>query len=219
MVVALGVLLAVGVATAQAPRGQAQRGQTPRGQAPPGPAVGSWASYRWTPSLTQTVPVVVQQPRPGGPPTWSVAQETVPVPPLMVTYAIVRGDRRSYTLQIVTQAQPDGPPLSVTQVTVDRASGKALRSVIRGAKGTVPTPESGIRPFREADVAQGRREEVAVPAGRMSAVHGAAQGAEVWVSDQVPPLGLVKGVWRDGTVELVASGATGAKDLLRAPAK
>lgn len=202
--VALGVLTAASVATAQAPRG---------------PAVGSWASYRWTPSLTQTVPVLVQQPGASGQVTWSVAQETVPAPPLIVTYAIVRGDRRSYTLQIVTQVQPDGRPLSVTHVTVDRASGKALRSVIQGSKGTVATPESGVRPLHEADVAQGRREEVTVPAGRLTAVHGAAHGAEVWVSDQVPSMGLVKGVWREGTLELVASGASGAKGLLRAPAR
>ncbi len=185
-------------------------------QAPSGPAVGSWASYRWTSTLTQTVPVLVQQPGAGGQASWSVAQESQPPPPLIVTYSIVRGDRRTYTLQIVTRDQPDGRPLSITQVTVNRASGKAVRSVIRYPKGVIATPESGLRPFREAAVAQGRREEVTVPAGRLAALHGAAQGAEVWVSDQVPAFGLVKGVWREGMAELVSSASTGAPDLFKA---
>jgi len=181
----------------------------------PGPAVGASATYRWTSTLTQTVPVLVRQPGPGGQIAWSVVQESAAPEPIVVTYAVVRGNARSYTLQIVTRARPDGPPLSVTQVTVARTSGKAVRSVIQGAKRPVATPESGLRPIREADVAQARREEVTVPAGRFSAVHGAAQGAEVWVSDQVPVLGLVKAVWRDGTLELVSSAPSGAQDLLK----
>jgi hypothetical protein len=54
-----------------------------------------------------------------------------------------------------------------------------------------------------------------VPAGRLAAVHGTAQGAEVWVADTVPGLALVKAAWRDGTLELVSSGQSGAKDLLK----
>jgi hypothetical protein len=185
----------------------------------PGPAAGAWASYRWTPTVTQTVPVLVQQPGAGGQVTWSVEQESTAAAPIVVTYGVVRADRKTYTLQIVTQARSDGPPLSVTQVTVSRASGKAVRSLVRGAKGAVATPESGLRPFRETEVAQGRREDVTVPAGRLSAVHGTAQGAEVWVSDQVPALGLVKGVWPDGTLELLKSAATGATDQLKTAAK
>ncbi len=184
-----------------------------------GPAVGASATYRWTSTLTQTVPVLVQQPGAGGQVAWSVAQESVAPGPIAVTYAVIRGNAKSYTLQIVTRARPDGPPLSVTQVTVGRGSGKAVRSVVQGAKGPVATPESGLRPIREADVAQGRREEVAVPAGRFTVIHGAAQGAELWVSDQVPVLGLVKGVWREGTLELVASSPSGAQDLLKKGAK
>jgi hypothetical protein len=182
----------------------------------PGPAVGAWATYRWVSTASQTVPVLVQQPAPGGPATWSVAQESQAPPPILVTYAVVRGDRKTYTLQIVTQEAPDGPPLSVTQVTVDRASGKAVRSVTRRGKGVVATPESPPRPFREAGVAQGRREELAVAAGRFATVHGTAQGAEVWVSDTVPVLGLVKGVWPGGTLELVGSAPRGARDLFKA---
>jgi hypothetical protein len=187
-----------------------------QGAKSPGPTVGAWASYRWTSTIRQTVPVLVQQSRPGGPGTLSVVQEPVAPGPIMVTYGVVRADRRSYTLQIVTQEGPDTPPLSITQVTVDRASGKSQRSVIRGIKGLVVTPESALRPFREAGVPQGQREEVIVPAGRMTVVHGNAQGAEVWVADAVPVLGLVKAVWNDGTLELVSSGQSGTKDLLKA---
>jgi hypothetical protein len=190
----------------------------PAKAAPAGPAVGSWATYRWTSTLAQTVPTLLQQTGAGGQVTWSVGQESAPPPPLLVTYSIPRGDRQTYTLQIVTQARPDSRPLSVTQTTVNRRTGKAVRSVIRYPKGVIATPESGLRPFREAAV-QGQREEVSVPAGRFTALHGAAQGADAWVSDQVPAMGLVKGVWREGTLELAGSGATGAQDLLKAGAK
>ncbi|HEV8674048.1 MAG TPA: hypothetical protein VGX21_08380 [Methylomirabilota bacterium] len=182
---------------------------------PQGPAVGGWASYRWTSTLTQTVPVVVQQTTAAGPGALSVVQEAAPLPPVIVTYSVVRGDRRTYTLQITTHEQPDSPPLSVTQVTVDRASGKARRSLIRYPKGLIATPESGLRPVRETDVAQGRPEEITVPAGRFTATRGAAQGAEVWASNQVPALGLVKATWREGTLELRTSGTTGATDLFK----
>jgi hypothetical protein len=181
--------------------------------------VGSWASYRWNSTIRQTVPVLVQQAGDGGPVAWAVIQESAPPPPLIVTYAIAQGDRRTYTLQIVTQDLPDGVPLSVTHTTVDRASGKAVRSLIRYPKGVIATPESGLRPWREADVPQGQRESVTVPAGTFTAVHGSARGAEVWVSDSVPALGLVKGTWAEGTLELLSSAATGARDLLRAPAR
>jgi hypothetical protein len=186
-----------------------------QGAKPPGLAVGAWASYRWTSTLSQTVPVLVQQTGAGGRVGLSVVQESVAPGPNVVTYGVVRADRGSYTLQIVTQAGPDAPPLSITQVTVDRASGKARRSVIRGLKGLVATPDSALRPFWEAAVPQGQREEVVVPAGRLSAVHGKAQGAEVWVADTVPVLALVKAVLPDGVLELLGSGPSGAKDLLK----
>jgi hypothetical protein len=134
--------------------------------------------------------------------------------PLFVTYSIVRGNPTTYTLQIVTHERVDGPPLSVTQVTVNRRSGRAVRSVIQSPKGVVATPESGLRPIQEGDVEGGRPEDVVVPAGRFSAVRGSVREADAWVSDQVPPLGLVKAVWPSGTLDLVESTATGARDLM-----
>ncbi|MGH7266540.1 MAG: hypothetical protein ACREMB_17085 [Candidatus Rokuibacteriota bacterium] len=178
--------------------------------APPGPAVGAWATYRWTSSMRQDVPVLVTDP--SGQIT--LAQESTPPPPLFVTYAVVRADARSYTLQIVTRKRPDDSPLAVTQVRIDRGSGKALRSVTQRPNGVIETPESGLRPFHQATT-QGTEEQVAVPSGRFTAVRAGYRGGTVWVSDQVPPLGLVKATFPNGTLELVRHGTSGAKDLLR----
>jgi hypothetical protein len=178
------------------------------------PVVGSWATYQWTSSLRQEVPVLIQQRGADGQVTWSVEKESTSPAPVFVTYAIVRADAKSYVLQIVTRATLEGTPLSITQVTVDRASGKALRSVIQRPKGLIATPESGLRPFRQA-VVKGTPETVEVPAGRMPAVRAAYGAGTVWVSDQVPALGLVKATFPDGELELVQSGASDAKDLLR----
>ena len=181
-----------------------------------GPAVGSSATYRWTSSTAQPIVVVLQEPQAGGAPTKvSVREERATPDPVYVTYGVVRADRGTYTLQIVTQERPGSTPLSVTQVTVNRGSGKAVRAVTRGPKGATRTPESGLRPLRESALANGRREAVTVPAGRFDAVQGDAAGGQVWVSDSVPALGLVKGTWPDGTLELVQSAPGGATDLLR----
>lgn len=180
----------------------------------PGPTVGAWATYQWTSTLNREVAVLVREERPGGQVAWSVTRESAPPSPIFVTYAIVRGDARTYTLQIVTQTSLEGAPLSVTQVTIDRASGKALRSVIQRPKGVIATPESGLRPFRQGAV-KGTEEAVAVPAGRFTAMRAPYRDGTVWVSDQVPALGLVRATFPTGTLELVRSGSAGAKDLLR----
>ena len=179
-----------------------------------GPAVGSWATYEWRSTAKTDIPVLVQQPGASGAATWSVDRETVPPRPIFETFSVVRGDAKTYVLQIVTRTTPEGTPLSVTQVTVDRASGKALKSVIRDKKGVIPTPESGLRPLREASV-RGTPEEVTVPAGRFTAVKAPHRNGTVWVSDRVPALGIVKGIFPDGQLELVKSGTSGAQDLLR----
>ena len=196
---ALMVLLALGVAVEAAAQG---------------PAVGGWATYEWRSAAKVDVPVLVRQSGAGGAASWSVDREASTPRPIFVTYSVVRGDAKSYVLQIVTRPTADGTPLSVTQVTVDRASGKALKSVIRDKKGVIPTPESGLRPLRQAGV-QGAPEEVTVPAGRFTAVKAPYRNGTVWVSDQVPALGVVKGAFPDGELELVKRGTAGAQDLLR----
>ncbi|HEX2501675.1 MAG TPA: hypothetical protein VHO73_09465 [Methylomirabilota bacterium] len=178
------------------------------------PAVGGWATYEWRSAAKVDVPVLVQQPGTAGTATWSLDREASAPRPIFVTYSVVRGDAKSYVLQIVTRPTADGTPLSVTQVTVDRASGKAIKSVIRDKKGLSPTPESGLRPLRRAGVT-GTSEDVTVPAGRFTAVKAPHRNGTVWVSDQVPVLGIVKGAFADGQLELVKSAATGAQDLLR----
>lgn len=196
---ALVVLLALGVAVEAAAQG---------------PAVGGWATYEWRSAAKVDVPVLVHQPGASGAASWTVDREASSPRPIFVTYSVVRGDAKSYVLQIVTRPTADGSPLSVTQVTVDRASGKTLKSVIRDKKGVITTPESGLRPLRQAGV-QGAPEEVTVPAGRFTAVKGPHRNGTVWVSDQVPALGVVKGAFPDGQLELVKRGTGGVQDLLR----
>ena len=180
-----------------------------------GPAVGSWATYEWRSTAKTDVPVLVQQPAAsGGAATWSVDKESAVPRPIFETFSVVRGDAKTYVLQIVTRLTPDGAPLSVTQVTVDRASGKTLKSVIRDKKGVIPTSESGLRPLRQAGV-QGASEEITVPAGRFTAVKATHKNGTVWVSDRVPAMGIVKGLFPEGQLELVKSGTSGAQDLLR----
>ena len=181
---------------------------------PADPDVGAWATYRWTSSLAQDVPVLVRQEGPGGEVTWSVTRESAAPPPLFVTYSIVRGTTATYTLQIVTRTEIDSQPLSITQVTVDRASGDARRSVIRYPKGVIATPESGLRPFSRAAV-EGSEEAITVPAGRFSAVRTPYGDGTVWLSGEVPALELVKAVFPTGTLELLRSGRSGATDLFR----
>ena len=84
------------------------------------------------------MPVVVEQEQ-GGQVTWSFARETA-TPALFVTYSIVQADAHTYMLQVTTHATADGPPLSVSQVRVDRASGKALRERDATPKGLSPRP-------------------------------------------------------------------------------
>jgi hypothetical protein len=175
---------------------------------------GSLATYRWTPAARAEVPVLVQQPGPGGAATWSVEREAAPAAPLFVTYSIPRADARRYVLQIATHQTLDGPPLSVTQVTVDRATGRATRSVIRRPQGPIATPEDGTRPFR-ADAVRGTPETVEVAAGRFETVRAPYRDGVVWVADGVPALGLAKASLPGGQLELVRSARTGAKDLLR----
>jgi hypothetical protein len=186
----------------------------PAGAAVPAqPAVGSWATYRWTSTAQTEVPVLVKEER-GGQVSWSVAREAVTLS-VFVTYAIVGADARSYTLQVTTHETADGPPLSVTQLRVDRKSGKTLRTVTRSPKGAVPTPEGTLRPFQQAGTS-GPEETVTVPAGQFAAIRTSYKNGTVWVSDRVPALGAVKATFPTGTLELVRSGTAGAKDLLRA---
>jgi hypothetical protein len=181
-------------------------------QVPAQPAAGAWATYRWTSTVQTEVPVLVKEER-SGQVSWSVAREAAS-PSMFVTYAIVGADARTYTLQVTTHDSADGPPLSVTQVRVDRKSGKALRTVTRSPKGAVATPEGILRPFRQAG-ASGPEETVTVPAGQFAAIRTSYKNGTAWVSDRVPALGLVKATFPTGTLELVRSGTTGAKDLLR----
>ena len=55
----------------------------------------------------------------------------------------------------------------------------------------------------------------AAAAARLQAVRAAHPQGTVWVSDQVPAMGLVKATFPSGQLELLRSGTSGAQDLLR----
>lgn len=176
---------------------------------------GAWATYRFESALKRTAPVVYKEVGPNDEVRWRVEEEPIPPAPIYVTYAIVRATAQEYTLQVVTSLEPDGTPLSITQIVVDRQTGAAKRSVIRYPKGLIETIENELRPFREAGLPDATREEIQVAAGRFTALQAPHKAGTVWVSDQVPAMGLVKAVFPHGTLELVRSGASGAEDLLR----
>lgn len=176
---------------------------------------GAWATYRFESSIKRTTPVVYKEVGPGGEVKWRVAEEPVSPAPLYITYAIVKASAREYTLQVTTSMEADGSPLSITQIVVDRRSGKAKKSVTRHPTGLVETPENELRPFQERQFPTGAREEVQVASGRFAALRAPHRDGTVWVSNRVPAMGLVKAVFPRGTLELVTSGASGAKDLLR----
>jgi hypothetical protein len=177
--------------------------------------VGSWATYRRSSALTTEYPVLTQA---AGQAIVSLSQEKEPPTTVYVTYSIVRGDAKSYVLQIVTSQTPDGKPLAITQITIDRGSGKDRSGVTQRPAGKGPrliaTEECGVRPLRAAS-GSGTSESVAVEGGRFTALRMPYQNGSVWVSDQVPAMGLVKAVFPNATLELVKSGTAGAKDLLR----
>ena len=178
------------------------------------PVVGSGATYQWTSTLKQEVPVLVTQDQPGAQSTWTVSTESVTPVPLLVTYSILRGDAKSYVLQIVTRQTMEGMPLAATQIPVDRASAKALKSVTQRPKGAVATPESRLRPFGQGAV-KGTEEDVAVPGGWFRAIRVPYQNGTVWLSDPVPAMGLAKAQRTTGQRELLKSSTSGARNLLR----
>jgi hypothetical protein len=178
------------------------------------PVVGSGATYQWTSTLKQEVPVLVKQDQPGAQSTWTVSTESVTPLPLFVRYSILGGDAKSYVLQVVTRHTIEGMPLPAPQITVDRASAKALKSVTQRPKGAIATPERGSRPFRQG-WGKGTEEDVPVPGGRFRAIRVPYQNGTVWVSDPVPAMGLAKAQLTTGQPELLKSSTSGAQDLLR----
>jgi len=185
------------------------------GQGSPSGAVGSWATYRFTPSLPDRQQFIVRETMTDG--TTRIRLEEGPPekrPTFAITYAIVGETAEGLVLQVTTHQTPEGLPLSTTQILISKKDGKAIRSQILGSKGLVPTPENELRPQRENRIS-GPREEISVPGGRYQAVRGKAGTAEVWVSDRVPVMGMVKAVLPNGTLELLKASPTGAKDLLK----
>lgn len=178
-------------------------------------SVGSWATYRFTPSLPDRQQLIVRETMTDG--TTRIRLEEGPPQTrsvFAITYAIVGETAEGLLLQVTTHQTAEGPPLSTTQILISKKDGKAIRSQILGSRGLVVTPENELRPQRENRIT-GPREAVTVPAGTYQAVRGKVGNAEVWVSDQIPAIGVAKAVRPDGTLELLKASPTGAKDLLK----
>lgn len=177
--------------------------------------VGSWATYRFTPSLPDRQQIIVRETMTDGTTRVRLEEGPAPVrPSFAVTYSIVGETAEGTWLQVTTHQTADGPPLSTTQILTSKKDGKALRSQILGSRGLVSTPENELRPLKENRVS-GTREEVTVPAGRYQAVRGKVGAVEVWVSNQVPAMGVAKATLVNGTLELLKASPSGAKDLLK----
>lgn len=189
-------------------------GQWPHGAWAQAPAVGNWASYRWTSTIKEPQQVLVRETGADGKVTLRVEKVAAPAATLFVTYAIVGEQDTAYWLQVSTHEGPGALPLAVTQILVDKKSGKSLKSVTQRPKGLIETPENELRPLRESAV-KGDRQEVRVPAGSFVAIHAKVSGVEVWVSDRVAALGIAKAIFPNGVLELTASGQSGAKNLLK----
>ena len=164
--------------------------------------------------------MLVQQPAAsGGAASWSVDQGGSRRPPIFETFSVVRGDAKTYVLQIVTRTTVDGTPLSVTQVTVDRASGKALKSVHPRQEGR--DPHAGERPSSapSGERARAPPKRSRCRPGASPPIKAPHRNGTVWVSDQVPALGIVKGVFPDGQLELVEAEARRAHRICSAPSR
>ena len=185
--------------------------------ASPAPAAGSWATYRRTSPVTQTVSGADRAAAGAGVRQGHlVGDQRVPERPrgLRDLRRGAGGPQDLCPPAHHPDIRPDSPPLSITQVTVDKATGKGCQERHPEAQGVSPTPEDGLRPFSRADIG-GTPEAVTVPAGTFQAAKGMAQGSTVWVADKAGPLNLVKMVGPRGTMELVKEGTGGVKDLLR----
>jgi len=179
--------------------------------------VGSYATYKWTSKIEATGDVIYKTVSPDGKVSYKVIKEAVSPRPLYLTYSILKKTAKSYLVQIVARDGKDTEPLSISQVLLDRKTGKGLRAVIKSPKG-IPvayTPGRDFIHISERAVKDGKKMTVTVEGGTYSCLQGRFNGQEVCVSDEVPGLGIVKAIAEDGTLELIEGSPVGAKDLIK----
>jgi hypothetical protein len=179
--------------------------------------VGSYATYKWTSKIEATIDVLNKTVSPDGKVSYKVTKESVKPKPIYLTYAILKATDKDYLVQVITREAKDKEPLSISQVVIDRNTGKGIKAVIRSPKG-VPLsypPGKELIHVQEKVVKDGKKVNITVEGGAFNCLQGTFKGQSVCVSDEFPTLGIVKATLEDGTVELVESSPTGAKDFIR----
>ncbi len=179
--------------------------------------VGSYATYKWTSKMEATKDVLYKTVSPDGKVSYKVAKETVKSKPVYLTYSILKATNKDYLVQIETRSEKNKEALSVTQVLMDRKTGKGINAVIKSPKDVpVPFPPGNeLIHISEKAVKDGKKVNVTVEGGTFNCFQGTFEGQDVCVSDEIPTLGIVKANLKDGTAELVESSLTGAKDLIK----
>jgi hypothetical protein len=179
--------------------------------------VGSYATYKWTSKVEVKKDVLHKTVTPDGRVSYKVIKESVKPKPIYLTCSILKATDKDYLVQVVTRERKDTEPLSVSQVLVDRKTGKGVKAIIKSPKDLPVsfTPGKELIHIPEKAVKEGKKVKLTVEAGTYSCVQGTFNGQEVCVSDEVPSLGIVKANLEDGTAELIESSPTGAKDLIK----
>jgi hypothetical protein len=133
-------------------------------------------------------------------------------PPIYTSYSIVAHAESGYWLQRTTSLQPDSGPLSITQTLLDNDTHKPLRYIMH-------RPANMKQPERVADLplAEMGKDEVLptlltkafkeharieVPAGTYDTQKGQDKNITLWLSHDIPVLGVVRAEMKDWTMEL-----------------
>ena len=131
-------------------------------------------------------------------------------PPIFVTYSVVRGDAKSYVLQIVHAADGGGhPPLGHTS---PRWTARLARPQERHPRqeGVIPTRRAVSGRSARRGV-QGGPEEVTVPAGRFNRRQGAPPERHRVGVRSGAGARRRQGAFPDGQLELLKRGTAGAQ--------
>lgn len=182
-----------------------------------GEKVGSYATYKWISKVETKKDVIYKTVTPDGKVSYKVTKETERPKPIYLTYSILKATGKDYLVQIVTRDGKDTEPLSISQILVDRKTGKGLKSVVKSPKDlpVAYTPGKEILHISEKAVKDGKKVTITVEGGTFGCLQGTFNGNEVCISDEVPTLGIVKATVEDGTLELIESSQTGARDLIK----
>ena len=133
-------------------------------------------------------------------------------PPVYTSYSIVAHAESGYWLQRTTSIQPDSEPLSITQTLLDNDTHKPLRYIMHrpanmkqpervvdlplsemGKDEVLPTPLTNA--FKESA-------HLEVPAGTYDTKKGQNGNDTLWLSLDIPVLGVAKAEMKDWTMEL-----------------